>query len=123
MRLGEYLVNRGVVQEKDVYDALDHQQRNRVPIGALALKNKILTMKQVMTVLNQQCDTNKLFGEMAVQLGFMREKDVEDLLEEQRKLCPPIGEVLLKLERIDAKTLDRELTGYFQYVATQKKKF
>ena len=123
MRLGEYLVNRGVVQEKDVYDALDHQQRNRVPIGALALKNKILTMKQVMTVLNQQCDTNKLFGEMAVQLGFMREKDVEDLLEEQRKLCPPIGEVLLKLNRVDAKTLDRELTGYFQYVATQKKKF
>ena len=123
MRLGEYLVNRGVVQEKDVYDALDHQQRNRVPIGALALKNKILTMKQVMTVLNQQCDTNKLFGEMSVQLGFMREKDVADLLEEQRKLCPPIGEVLLKLERIDAKTLDRELTGYFQYVATQKKKF
>jgi len=121
LRLGEYLVNRGIVQEADVYDALDYQQRNRVPIGALALKKKLLTMKQVMTVLNQQCDTNKLFGEMAVQLGLLQEKDVEDLLEEQRKLCLPIGEILLKLNRIDAKTLDRELTGYFDYVATQKK--
>lgn len=111
-RFGSFLVNRGVVSEGDILEALDLQRKTRPPIGKIALFKKLLTMKQVVNILNEQCDTHKLFGEIAVELGFLKTEDVEKILEIQKKEGPLLGDALVKLGKMEPQALERELGAY-----------
>ena len=53
-------------------------------IGALALRVNLLTIDQVDDIVNEQERSRKLFGEIAIELGFVCKHDVERLLELQR---------------------------------------
>ena len=55
-RLGQFLVNSGIVNEEDIYDALNIQRKKTVPIGQLASERKWLTVKQIFEILNAQAD-------------------------------------------------------------------
>ncbi len=119
-RFGEFLVNKGIVEENAVLDALNFQRKEGIPVGKIALKEKMLTWKQIYQVLNAQFDTTKRFGEVAIELGFLVEEEVNRLLEIQKKLRLPLGKILVKLEKIDDETLDRELTNYYNYLENYK---
>lgn len=116
-RFGEFLVNRGIVDEEIILDALNFQKKKTAPIGKLALKKDLLNMKQVMKILDTQCNTAKRFGEIGIQLGFLKKEDLDFLLELQIKLRPPIGEILVYLKKISEATLRQELKKYFSYLA------
>lgn len=120
-RFGEFLVNKGIVDEEAIWDALNYQRKQTIPIGKIALKEKKLTMKQILQILSAQTDTIKRFGEIAVEFGYLTEDDVSNLLEIQRKQRTPIGEILVELKKISKETLDRELTRYFSYLEEAKK--
>ena len=53
-------------------------------IGALALRVNLLTIDQVDEIINAQETSRKLFGEIAIELGFVQKSDVDRLLELQR---------------------------------------
>lgn len=124
LEFGKFLVNRKIVDEEAILDALNYQRNETIPIGKVALKEDMLTMKQVLEILNVQSNkTNetKRFGEIAVELGYLKEKDIDYLLELQIKLRSPIGVILVELKKISLITLEQELTRYCKYVEERAK--
>ena len=82
--------------------ALADRRRARPEIGKLALSARKLTMKQVFQILEQQAIDGKLFGEIAVDKGFLTEIDVEQLLAAQATLCPTLSEILVANKTISS---------------------
>jgi hypothetical protein len=113
-RFGQYLVNRGVVDEEAIIDALNIQRKRTIPIGKIGLEEKVLSFKEVFDILNAQVNTPKLFGEVAVELGYLTEKEVDRLLKIQQERRPHTGEILLEMNKLDKETLDIELENYFK---------
>jgi len=118
---GQYLIAQGIVDEKSVYDALNCQKARKQPIGKIALQEKMLTVKQVFAILNikaeklnNKSEKPKLFGEIAIELGYLDARSVDDLLSIQRKSVTPIGEILIEMGKIDHPTLETMLKRYNQ---------
>jgi hypothetical protein len=66
----------------------------------------MLSINQVFEVLNAQISTAKLFGELAVEKGFLKNKDVERLLDKQKISRPLIGAILVEMNRITSEDID-----------------
>ncbi len=111
-RFGKFLVNNGVLDEKAVYDAMNMQMKKKVPIGQIAVKERVLTINQVFNILNKQADTPKLFGEIAIDMGYLVKDGVEKLLAFQREDMPGIEEILVMMKKIDKKTCTDMLEKY-----------
>jgi hypothetical protein len=90
----QYLVDNNVIAAEDALQALDEQRRRTPPIGRLALKKGLLSMKQVFAILAEQPETGLRFGEQAIFMGYLERPDMEALLEEQRRVRPGLGEIL-----------------------------
>lgn len=66
-------------------------------IGKLAHNIGKLTLAQVSDILQAQRQRGKLFGEMAVELGFMNSNEVHDLLSIQADFTPCLLDALVEL--------------------------
>ena len=72
-RFGEFLISSCEVTEEQVLEALNIQRSRTEYLGAIAIKEQLLTVKQVMIILREQAGTTKRFGELAVELGLLDE--------------------------------------------------
>lgn len=54
MQFAMYLVENGVITCEEFFEALKLQTRSRPKLGALAIKNRMLTCRQVFQVLEAQ---------------------------------------------------------------------
>ncbi len=93
----QFLVDTYVVSAEDALAALDEQRRRTPPIGRLALKKGLLSMKQVFAVLAEQPETGLRFGEQAIFMGYLEREAMEKLLDEQRRLRPGVCEILAEM--------------------------
>lgn len=110
---GAWLIEQGRLTAEQVVCAVDQQHRRRIPLGRLALAERLLTVREVYEILAHGRSTRQLFGQKAVELGFLQPSDVERLLSLQRELEPPFEEVLLELGMLDRSTLE-QLRHVFQ---------
>ena len=94
-RFGEFLVSCGEVTDDQVLEALDMQRARTEYIGAIAIKEKIMSVKEVMSVLREQAGTTKRFGELALELGMVDEKDLGRILKIQDEMRPYLGDILV----------------------------
>ena len=82
-------------------------------IGEGLVRIRAMTQNQVDHVLKIQDGGDKrLFGEIAIELGFLKEADVERVLELQRKGRPLIGEILVQMDLLDRPELERQLEAF-----------
>ncbi len=93
----QYLQDRGEVTGDDILAALEYRREMTPPIGKLALQERLLTVKQVSRVLLAQCDSRLLFGQQAVELGFLSPGQVDELLELQARSRPGLPTCLVEL--------------------------
>lgn len=70
---------------------------HRPQLGKLALMSGSLTVRQVFAVLKRQAIAGGLFGEIAVELGYLDRGTLYDLLEQQTRLTPTLSDALLNL--------------------------
>ncbi|MDX1963827.1 MAG: hypothetical protein SFX18_11775 [Pirellulales bacterium] len=97
-------------------------------IGKLALVKGKLTMAQVFTVLAEQDCRGKMFGETAVELGYLTYQDVYELLLEQANGIPNLLDALVTQNVIsphqaaliekEATALDADLVAEINFVET-----
>ena len=96
-----------------------------MPLGRVALKHGIIGMSEVFEVLKLQTDRiglprerrdDLLFGDLAVELGYIGERELENLLQLQRKSRPPIGEILLEMGCLTEAQLEAELIAFTECV-------
>ena len=82
---GAWLVERSIVTAEAVVRALDRQNAGRIPLGRLAMTQGKLKVAQVFEILNRQAGSNRLFGELAIELGYLTPGELAELLLEQRR--------------------------------------
>lgn len=82
-------------------------------IGAIALRMNLLTIDQVDDIINAQETESKLFGQIAIELGFIDKDELDRLLELQRfHWSFELGELLFVRGDVD---LPKLLEFYVQF--------
>ncbi len=114
---GEYLLYDGKIDEYELSLSLDFQKQKHLTIGILAVQEGVLDDKQLCDILDcQRLRGNVLFGELAVELGFLSQDDVDTLLEMQDESHIKIGEVLILLGAITREDMEKELKEFHSVV-------
>ncbi len=101
----QFLVDQNVLDEVAALDVRDMQQQETPPIGRLAVVEGVLTMKQIFRILNAQGDSDRRFGELAIQMGFMKTPQLLILLDIQRTKRPGLNKIIMEMGLADSKTL------------------
>ena len=109
---GAYLVHQKLATPSLIVEALDRQRVIRRPIAAIAREQRLLDMDQLFQVLNQQVDSGKLFGKIAVENGFLTKKDLKRLLFIQKSEIPHLGEILIDMGVISPAVMEGALNRY-----------
>jgi hypothetical protein len=79
---------------EEITDAVAARRSVRPTIGQLLLLQHKLNVHQVFQILGEQATSAKLFGQIAIEMGFIKEADVNEILQLQSSLCPPLWQVL-----------------------------
>ncbi|MBL4844923.1 MAG: hypothetical protein JKY65_05305 [Planctomycetes bacterium] len=110
--LGQFLVSQGLVSHDALDAALDFQEENNLPLGALALSKGLLSERQLLIVHAHQLNSEDRFGEVAVRRGFLTRHQLDELLREQKEARILIGDALVRAGATDADTLEVALQQY-----------
>jgi hypothetical protein len=89
------VLSAGWASLEDLVDSVAARRNQRPTIGQLLLISHKLNVHQVFHILEEQATTSKLLGEIAVETGFVTEADVNEVLQQQVSLCPPLLQVLV----------------------------
>ncbi len=92
---GEFLLTEGKIDAYELESALRYQKEGDVILGVLAVQEKYLTEWQLCIILDSQRERGGLFGEVAIELSFIKRDDVGALLKMQGEKHIRIGEVLV----------------------------
>ncbi len=108
-----FLYQRGRIDAVEAMMVMDRALQRRPAIGRIAVREGLLTVKEVMAILSAQAGQSprRKFGETAVQMGFLSADDLRFLLAAQARAsagdpCATVGE----LTGIPAP----ELRGYYE---------
>ncbi len=80
---GRYLIDQGIISEKQYNDLLDNTKNSKVQMGLLAVETGLMTEQQTKEVNMLQQQEDKRFGDIAIEKGYLTEDDVTDLLDRQ----------------------------------------
>ena len=98
MDFGDYLVRQSIIREKDLTRTLEMQKTDRIPLGQLALQKGSIDNKALFRILSRQRKVegrNQTFGQLAIQLGYLSQEKVNDLLKMQTQTNRLLGELLV----------------------------
>jgi hypothetical protein len=118
MRFGEFLVKNGAITEEVLPEALYRQQELELPLVKIALDMGILSPIEISEILHLQLTSDLLFEDIVLALHGEKSEKVKSLLQEQYTLRPPIGEILLEMQKINKETLTHSLKMFHSSVAT-----
>jgi hypothetical protein len=98
MQFGVYLVDNDLITPDEFFEAVKLQLRTRPQLGALAIEYRKLNVRQVFALLRRQCDSpTDMFGDLAIQSGYLTAAEVEALVEEQLRRVRPVRELLIEM--------------------------
>jgi len=101
-----WLADRGVLRAEDVVEVIRAYTGLQRPIGRIAREEGLMSMKGVMEVLAAQADRpGTLFGELAVELGYLDTGGLLRLMHAQASRAPRYDDVLLSLGLVSAADL------------------
>ena len=110
---GEYLLYEGKIDAYELELALYFQKQKHITIGVLAVQEEFLNDRQLCVVLDYQRLRGKgLFGEIAIELGFLSKDDVDSILEMQKRKHIRIGEVLVLFGAVTREEMEEALEEF-----------
>jgi hypothetical protein len=96
MHFGLYLKNKGIISAEQLVAALETQLKTLTPIGQLALEEGIIRPRDIFDVLRAQSQSpNVRFGDLAIEMGLMTRDDLMRLLMIQADRKRPLVEILV----------------------------
>ena len=81
--LGTYMVEKGLLDKSQVYDAYRIEDAKRAKLGVIAVSEKLMTVAQAEQVNTLQASMDKRFGDIAVEKGYLTDAQFGRLLELQ----------------------------------------
>lgn len=109
---GQFLLEKGFLDKKQLLDAIDYQTRINVKLGTLALDKGYLNYKQVEKITDLQRKKNKFFSELALEQNFLTKSQLDDLLKQQKSDRVLLGEAVVKKGYLTLKQLDENLREF-----------
>lgn len=109
---GKYLVKKGKLTEEEYRSAIQKHLTVRVPIGTIAMAEGLLSEAQVCEIHRLQKQFDKLFGDLAIEKGYLKEEQVEELLHKQGNPYLQFLEVLLDMGKITISEMDAEFAAF-----------
>lgn len=107
------LFQRGLISRHTYRNLLQDVDRLRVPFGMLARTHGLLTCENIDAIFNAQQDTDRLFGETAVEMGLLTDFQVALLLDIQElQLTCTTAQALAVSGEMDWGTALAELSGF-----------
>ena len=94
--LGQFLLQKGVISQEQLADALEYRREQTKRTGDLAVEKKLLSRSQVKSLLAEQEKTDLHFGEIAVQRGYLSREELDDLLFSRIVSRMHLGEILME---------------------------
>lgn len=100
-RLGDLLVEAGVVSDSQIKDALRVQAATaeHLPLGEVLIQQGLLTREQLRKVLDEGRKWPRL-GDVLVRSGAISAEQLQSALAQQRKHKIPLGQLLVRLGHV-----------------------
>lgn len=120
---GEFLVEKNLIKEEQLLDALLVQIDEQPSIARLIFQNNILSIPQILDVLKSQMENKMSFLGAAETFSFwdsQKEVKVKKLISSHKI---PLGEILVKKKLVDLGTLTKYLDEFFGELSRQEKGF
>lgn len=95
--IGLHLLHKGVIDARQLTEALKRQREGNRRIGDMAVSRGLLSRAQVAEIFEAQRQRDRPFGEIALEMGMLGQKDLDDLLFSQNIHNSHLGEVLLEM--------------------------
>lgn len=110
----EFLLERNLISANVARRLIEEKRYVREPIGTIAVSHGLLRPDQIDVILDHQDDSNKRFGEIAAELGFLTQQQVETLIKIQQARVPTdIAEVLALAGVMSCEDAVRHVAAYF----------
>ena len=113
-RFGEYLVEKGLIEEEQRDEALMIQEAIYQRLGALATVEDFLSVTQLYDILEEQKYTGTMFGETACKMNLLEDEQLEALLNLQDKVKMKVGEILVGLFYLQRDTMEAALAKFLK---------
>ena len=111
---GEYLIQKGLITEEDMLQALAEQKRLTPNFEKLALEYGVLNMKQVFAILTRQAASDLSFAQVARREGYLSASEIEMVENGLREQRLGIGEVLVRMGRLEARQMHDQLAEFHE---------
>ena len=115
MRFGEFLRDKGVLNDTDIQAILDAQAKTNVWFGTLAYILGYLELDAIGEILVRQQHSGARFGECAVDMGLLTRDQVERVADLQERKRVRFGELAVSLQYLDRASLAAYLTEFQQH--------
>jgi hypothetical protein len=121
MHFGLYLKNKGIISAEQLVAALEMQLNTLTPIGQLALEEGIIKPRDIFDVLRAQSESpNMRFGDLAIEMGLMTRDDLMRLLMIQADRKRPLGEILVQQKVLSAERSATEMAEFRRSIASKR---
>ena len=111
VRLGELLVQEGLVTPPQLEAALQEQRESGtyVALGQVLVGRKLVTPKQ-LTLLLERADKRPRLGELLLRHGSITQEKLDEALRQQKLKHRPLGELLVRMGFITDEALRQALS-------------
>lgn len=109
---GQYLLERDTVSKDQLIEAIKYQQSKVLKLGEIALMKGYLTDKQIAQIHNEQRRTDMMFGELAIKMKLLSETQLGEIMTIQKNSHIYLGEALVALGYLNTEQLDKELAAF-----------
>ena len=113
---GETVVEMGFITAEQLNEVIELQKKGRAKLGQVMKNQRLLADEQVERTLNYQLEEKglgKMFGDCAVELGFITENQVMEALRYQKTSKGVLGEQLIDLGYITVNQRDQVIKAQF----------
>ena len=110
--LGNYLLQRGLVNQEQLFSAMSRLSQTHIKLGTIAIHEGLMTAKEVDECLYVQTREDKRFGEIAVERGYLTDDQVNELLSKQTPDYILLGQNLVEDDVFSYEELERILFDY-----------
>jgi CheY-specific phosphatase CheX len=109
---GQYLIRQKIVTIPQLVAALEYQETHNRLIGTYGVDTGQISEEDIDTVLNLQHNKDVLFGQGALELGLLSESQLKGLILAQQEDHVQLGNALTALGYVDKETMKRALDDF-----------
>ena len=119
---GEFLVERGIITQFQLLEALIDQMRVLPPVCELVFQSKILTDEANLKILKEQSVRQTGYVEAASSLGFWTPEIATKLEELSAKQRIPLGAILIRKGFSKTENLSKALDEFVEEIIPEEPK-